>query len=666
MTPNIFAETLVLVSLMLIYFVVSHFSMEYACKLLKVNRSNENLFFKLFYNSLAFAILIVTLCAIISTKGKTIFILILPIAFIAYRCYSKKQSPVIIDNSGGIRKRLFFIIIPVITIATVVLSYYFALKFSMRNDVAHYSKTAECLINQGIENPYHHYNNENSILKGNLPYHYFEMWFGSAFFKLNNILSISLFSNYIFYIFFVFNLFRVIAIIGIFGLINKYIKFNFIYFVVVFLILIIDISAYCNWWNDAYVAESNFFERPNFIFYYLFFIPIFSSILNNDRVKLALWSCVFIIATITALPSVSGAMVLILIWSWYKIKSERPSNLKILLSYLAFILVIAVFYKIFGASKEAVHVESMSIKQMITKTLSLWKACVFMFTMLSVKIAVFCILIFALLWGRLSKSYTFNTLFKQLLFYCALLCLTGIGVFQLIPYLDNMYQFAFVGYCAVVLMLIIVLTIKLSVLPVIKKSVFVIIFLLAIVFGIKRNLFFDHILLADVNWGTNLKTNFMLQSDFSPKYIKALDENARLLENRNGASVIDEHDVLSDFAGLRHSATYQLGNYFAVFNNNVNLPLVSNPDGLYPDEDKSDKNKDFTKAFTFNTKTRFYKLYDKTKTYKENLSLYLKQNKIKYVFASKSVNPVLYFDTLSIINVIKDSNKGHQLIILND
>ncbi|MCF8422787.1 MAG: hypothetical protein K9H41_00440 [Bacteroidia bacterium] len=532
----------------------------------------------------------------------------------------------------------------------------------MRNDVAYYTKISECLIPQGTENLFHYYNNDNRLFNGISPYHYFEMWFSAIFFKINELFGIKIFSNYLLYIYFVSNLFRTIALIGIFGLISKYSKINVLSFIIVLPLLVIDISAFCNWGSDSYLPESNFFERPNFIYYYLFLIPIFHSLLNKNSTTLIIWSLFFILATITALPAISASLLLILAYIWFGNNKERKGVVKLFFYFFIFLLSLALFYKLFGVSKEALPIESMTFIQLVCKSISLWKPCVFMFAMILLKMIPFLILIFCLINDKFSKEIKLQNAFKQLLIYVFLLCLTGIGVFQLVPYLDNMYQFAFIGYCSVLLFLIIVLVIKINNLSGLIKYVVLVFMLIVDLFGYKRNLLFDHIILTEVNWKQNLKSNFLLQYGLSQKYINELASNATILESKNGASIIDEKDALSEFVGLRHSLTFQLGNYFMVFNNNVNLPLLSDPSKLYPDTDTLAK--DYYKAKKFNSKTLFFRNYNNSIPYLDNLNKYILSNNVQYIFASKSFNPAIYIDSSSIIKVINDSIKGHKLIMI--
>lgn len=655
-------ETLILVFGILAFILVSNLCMNGLWKVFKITNTENNLFLTTFYNSLLFSLLIVTMSSVIATKGKTIFIFNILI-LIAFYIFNNRSKNIEIQNSTNfkISNKTMYISVILLSIFSVITSYYFIIPFSLRNDVAHYTKIGECLINQGIENPYHYYNLENNIFVGNIPYHYFEMWFGSVMFKINSFLGNNVFSNYLLYMYFVFNLFRTIVLVGVFGLISKFVKFNWIYFLIILPFFIIEIAAYCNWGNDGYVAQSNFFKRPNFIFYYLFLIPIFDGILNKNRISMVVWSIVFILSTITALPAVFASIMCLLIYDWFKLKNERKQIVKIASCFLFSLVLIAVFYKLFGVSKEASTVETMGISEIISKTISLWKACVFMFTMLLFKISLFIIIIFLFIWNRLSKNTNLENIFLKLLIFVFLLCLTGIGLFQLVPYLDNMYQFAFIGYCAVFLLLMIVIAVKVLMLNTLKKIILVSTTILFVYFGYQRNIIFDHILLSEVNWNINLKTNFLLQHGLPEDYIQALETNSAQLKLSNGASIIGEEDAIEEFVGLRHSATYQLGNYLMVFNNNVNLPLLSNPDALYPDKDTTSK--DYYKAKNFNRKTLFYKNYNKSISYHQNLNNYTQEHDIKFVFASKNVNPYQFIDSLSIIKIVKDSNKGHQLIM---
>lgn len=649
-------QLLALVSIILIYTFISDVIMKWIWRVLKVQR-NENFFIELFYNVLLFTIIIVSITAIVATKGKTIFILA-PILFYFYYI-SVKSNDLKSQQTKAVRSSFSWIVVALISLLTTIISFYVILKFSIRNDVSFYTKISECLILQGKENLYHYYNNENLVFNGNVPYHYFEMWFGGLCFAIIKSLGISALSNYLIYIFFVFNLFRVIAVIGIFALIIKYVKLNYIHFVIVFLLLIIDVSAFCNWGNDSYVPESNFYERPNFIFYYLFLIPIFHSILIDKKDQLVIWSAFFIMTTITALPAVTGAIFLYLGYEWFKNKQLRKSIIKLLSCFVVFIFCYATFYKVLGVSKEASIVEPLSIAQIITKTLSIWKACVFMFCMLLFKVGIIILLSLVIILKTFSTKE--NQQFIKIIFYIFFLCFSSIVTFQLIPYLDNMYQFAFVGYCATFLMIMIVIAVNFQRLKGTKFYLSLILFILLTIYGLKRNLFFDHILIAKPNWHESIQTNFLLQNSFSKEYINEIKKFADYFKTSKGASLIDGKDALDEYLGLRQSLTFQLGNYLLAVSNNLHLPLLSDPAALYPDTDKSSKA--YLKAYNFNRLTLFYKEYKSDSSFLYNLKQYIIDNKIDYLVLSKSYDASTLMN-LKINKAIKDKNTGHQFLII--
>lgn len=622
-------------------------------------RVEDNPFLELFYNVLLVTLFIVCLTAIISTKGKTVFILCIPFLYLYF-----KSQRLNFDSVQENRKMVNWYLwstIGIVAIITVTLSFFIILKFSIRNDVAFYTKITETLIPQGIENPFHYYNAENPVFKGNVPYHYFEMWFGSLCFQIANLLGINGFSNYLIYIFFVFNLFRVLAIIGIIGLISNYVKVGAVQLIIVFLLLVIDVSAFCNWGNESYVAESNYFERPNFIFYYLFLIPIFHSVLTDNKEFLIIWAVIFIITTVTALPAIAGTVFLYVGYELVKNGLIRKNTIIHLAWLLSFVICFAAFYKLFGVSKEASLVEPMSLSQIIAKTLSIWKACIFMFSMLLFKVSI--IILISFLISRRVRVLNGNKQLKKLHYFTLLICFCGIGVFQMIPYLDNMYQFAFIGYCAVILMLMIVIAIKFNELKGAKFYIAFSVYILIIFIGLKRNLFFDHILVVKPQWTESIRTNFLIQNNLSIKYINEIQSETKYMQSHKGVSLIDGKDALGEFLGLRHSMTFQLGNYLMAISNNVHLPLVSDPSTLYPDPDRTSK--DYYKAYAFNKKTLFYNSYRTELIYKNNLLNYLTENGISYIIASKHLKPYDYIDSAMINNVIIDENKGHQFIKLS-
>lgn len=654
-------EFLLLVVMITVYLLVADLVTTFALQKLKLPLWQGNLFLGLFYRVLLFSFLLVTVFALVLSKGQTVFVFTIPLFYALFRSY-RQELPTELPVAGASDKWRVWGIVGLVSAITVLISYYFTLKFSIRNDTAHYVKIGEYMAAHGVENPYHYYNVENSVFKGISPYHYFEMWFGGIFFRLNALIGFTVFSNYLFYIYFVLNVFRVLIFVGIFGLLSRYTRFNVFYLLIPVPFFIIDLSAYSNWWIDSYVAESNFFKRPNFIFYYLFMIPVFDAILRGHRAQQVIWSLFFVVASITAVPAIAGSLLLKFAYDWFTQKEQRRAILKSTAWFLGFIVLIMLFYKVFGVGKEAATIEVMTVKEMVAKTLSLWKACVFMFVMLSVKIFLVIGLIYVLLMDRFSISFRFDGAFRQLLLYIGLLCFTGIALFQLVPYLDNMYQFAFIGYCSVMLMLVVVLVIKFSALkPGLKLYGFLLLTLAVLFAGYRRNLFFDQILLADVNWKEDSKTNFLLQHGLSYDYIKGLEAQAPALKAMNGASLIAGEDAVPEFVGLRHSVTFQLGNYLMAYQNNLHLPLLSDPAKLYPDTDTLSK--DYYKALNFNRKALFYRTYNDQLPYLDNFHRYLREHHIGYLFASRSVVPEAYVDSSNIATVIKDPNKGHQLII---
>ena len=629
-------------------------------KVIKINATNNNLFLSIFYNVLVFSLVIVTLISIIIARGKTVFLINVPLLYLLFMHYKRlKVHPHCAKDETG--KATVWLSVLALSAVTIVLSYYFSLKFSMRNDVAHYVKIAECLVKQGIENPYQYYNAENMIFNGMVPYHYFEIWLGGIIFKFNHIIHLDL-SNYICYIFVVYNLFRVLFFIGLFGLITKYLKFKWIYFLIVIPLMLLDISAFNMWWTQFYIAESNFFERPNFIFYYVFIISVFDAVLDQERRRLLIWVLISIICSITVLPAFGGALFVVFLLDFY-FNREKRNEIKVnFIYYCSIIIAILLMYKLFPISKEIKTIEDYSFSQILTKLSVIWKACVFMFVVLFIKIGLLIALIWILTRIILVRALKIKLPLNHLILFVLLINLCGIGAFQSVPFIDNMYQLAFVGYCAAITLAGFILALMIAKANFVQKMTFTTMYLLVVAYGINRNLFYDHTIVQHVNWECRLGNNFLMQYNLSESYIDQLKNNSSILSKQNGASMIDGKDALNEFLGLRYSAIYQLGFYLMVFINNVHLPLVSDPNMLYPDEDKSSK--DYYKAINFNKFTEFYSHYNSQLDYKANLMSYIKNKNIKFLFASKSFNSNVYFDSLQVSNVIKDTKKGHQLIML--
>lgn len=654
-------ETFLIILYMLAYLAISNFCMNKLWKVLKIKQVGQNEFLSVFYNTLLFSLMIVTLVAVIATKGKTVFIFAIPVLFLFFRSLNNTET-ISFANQNSNRTVWFSIVF--LSILIVIISYYFTLKFSMRNDIAHYVKISECLVSQGIENPYHYYNLENNAFNGLMPYHYFEMWFGGIFFRINKFFHFSALSNFMFYIYVVFNLFRVTFLIGLFGLINKYVKFSALYFLICIPIMMLDISAFCNWWVTTFIAESNFFERPNFIFYFILLVPIFDSLLNDDFERSLIWASIFVICTITALPAIAGSMVLLAVFKFYHEKDKRKPLFFNMVIFFVFIACVLLLYKLFPIAKEVKPIESYTLSQIISKTLLLWKASAYMFFVLFVKIGLFIFLAWGILQIKFIKALNISFALKRIFKFVLFVNIAGIAVFQLVPYMDNTYQMAFIGYCTTILLLGFTIAILVSVVSIKLKIGILAVYIAIIIFGINRNLFNDHTVCQENDWTCSLEKNFLLQYGLSSTYIDSLKVNSNDLAQRNGASIIDGKDAVKEFLGLRFSGIYQLGFYLMTYNNNVHLPLLSDPSFLYPDRDTLSK--DYYKAKNFNKLTKFYKNYDNSTGYKQNLNNYIAANEISYFFASTNFRPELYLDSSLIASRIQDSKKGHWLITLSN
>ena len=127
----------------------------------------RNLFFSIFWGS----IIIVSLTAIIRTGFSSVFLLtIIPTAFIIYQ---KPEFEII----SWRELRMQMVAVPLIFLFFTVLMIIAPYQSKVENDMPFYSKISEYLILNGIEDPYHYFNNSHLKEQGNSAYHYFELWF---------------------------------------------------------------------------------------------------------------------------------------------------------------------------------------------------------------------------------------------------------------------------------------------------------------------------------------------------------------------------------------------------------------------------------------------------------------------------------------------------------
>lgn len=617
------------------------------------NNKKDKVFFNFLNEVLVGLILIIFLYSIIVSGFKTINLIGL-ILIVSYVILNLKNITwtwnfsLNKDNLKVVLSSLFFILV------TTLISYLYPYKGQIDEDIVQYVNISRELNFSGIENIFTYFNSFKSI--GLMPYHYFEMWFGSILFKLNFFN----FSDAVVFRYCSYSILKSICLLGFLAFVEliKKIKIYDI-FIVVFLFLFNSL-LFTSIINDSYPLHTSVWLRPNLITYYLFLFPVFILFRYGYRKLSILFLFLIVIASTVTAPSVIPTFFTISILGYFFNKKNKSHAFKLSLLILFFSISVLFFYKIFGHSSEEVSKIS-SLADLYTYTLSIWKAIIFY--LLTIPLRTIGIIFPSLILLLFYKQDFLHILRKNLvpISFSILLFVFGLLFFQLTTFMDNTYQFVYIGYCSLTIITylflyqLILLTFKK---PINYKSSIVLFVLFFLnLWHVSKDFNFNifHKNLAELN---------LSRQGLSQKYIYEIDKYMSEKNSLKGAFAFGI-DTSYNYTNNSHEnphSTSQFGSYTYYLKSNLKLFPLSDPAKLFYG---LDENSFFYRRYK--VLTRLLPFYNKNNNlnYNERLKYNIDKEKINFIIVDSNFN----MDNLRgicIDDIFVDLNKGHQFVIFCD
>ncbi|MGZ3904415.1 MAG: hypothetical protein ACXVC6_12015 [Bacteroidia bacterium] len=609
-----------------------------------------------FFESVFGFILITTIVAIFTCGIYTIAIIMAVIlGFYYYKNRKKPFKPTVPVLPST---KMVALYLPLLSICCTLFSFIILFNSGIRADTVYYAHIAETFAEVKKEGAFHFFSGHDKVFDGTLPYHYMEMWLGAFFFK---VFSWTSYSNVILYKYAVYNALRLLVVIGLIAIAEKFKPVTLITVFIVLLLSVCDLTYFTNLIEDSFPSYTNMWIRVNFITYYIFGISILLSLNESEIDQSVFFFLSGVVASITTGPALlGGAGILLLFFVIFK-KEYRKRAFALIGIVAVFTVCVSAFYKLTGADAATLSGGMpMTLSYMIKTTLSIWKAIIrysvvlFAESVLILAVGLIPVLI-------LQKKETINVLKNSMLLigFTLAVSMAGILFFQLVPYMDNTYQFVFVGYVICYIMLIyFIFSAQKAADGTTKNLVFYAFCALFISVAFKYKQ-------ADLNLNLNNSTGIvdmnLINTGIGNETITTLKEEFNKNSGRIGASVIAEKDILTKNY-LRHILTSQIGFYISYLQNKTCIFLVNDPERLYTDRDSSFK--DYLKSQNFNKYTEFYKGYNNKISYPENIKKYIQKEKISYITLSPSYD-YHEFDFLNPRKYFVDKNTGVQFLMLN-
>ena len=315
--------------------------------------TSQNVIFDFFIRQLTVLSVIISLFAVLITKGKTVFLVFI-FAFI-YLLFKKKLSFKLPKEINKSNFKFFLLIIPIISIQ-------FLLQFDISSltpyipssDITQYASYAWSMVEFGSENKYETLNKlYPHLFSGIGPYHYYEIWFTSVLGFLSK-------ESYVFILQLIVYPYLIwLFILGIASVFEEYYsKVSLKHYFLCFLLLFIGpvyFSVYQFVFNDGDFLTSTVFTVPGFVKQtlcfsyfgqkhlpvYIFGILSFLFLIKKQYSNFILSGLLISICSFGTLPGVFGALGVL-----YLIKRElrTKSNFIIFcLIGLTFIVIIGLF-----------------------------------------------------------------------------------------------------------------------------------------------------------------------------------------------------------------------------------------------------------------------------------------------------------------------------------
>ncbi len=525
-----------------------------------------------FIGGLLILITIVSVYSIYYTKFVTIYIFVLPLSgflffsLLKYRSFKKTKSQL---------KEYAALITSVLT-ATVSI-YFIQLLFpypeSISNDILFYTKIAENLSLSGNENTFQHFNNQSEYFTGTFPYHYFELWISNMLFKIFPSVSTAVVLKYITY-----PLLKTASIWGLWSLLKDRNKQQLYLIPIIALITTLPLNQLTDLGGNSWSIITDIWIRPNFISYFLFLVPLLYFLIEEKYELLIAWLLFLPLVSTTTAPAVYSSLIVIVGFMRWKNLLTTNQAIKWIILIVISAIGIILFYSFTSANLSSAAAAPQGINSYFLTLQKLWKAILFMSITLSLRVAFFVAILIGSAYFIWQKKDNRKHSFFQFALIACLLSFTGIIVFQLVPTVDNTYQFPYVGYAALHLLTIYFLitifnseksrSFKLRVIVPVLIWITVYLFQTTDPFVFKSS--------STVNYNLSKK-------GYSQNAISRLTNFFNEHPNAQGAYYITPESLSTIPPKKRHALTFQPGNEISFLTNYGTLLPVTPDSVLYAD-----------------------------------------------------------------------------------
>jgi len=541
----------------------------------------------------------------------------------------------------------------VITFLGVAYTY----KGGIDDDIVLYVNIARELGFSGKENLFNYFNRFDEV--GTMPYHYLEMWLGALLFKLKWFGL----SNAIVFRYGCYGILRTLAITGFLALIESIKKIKIYDGLFAVLFILFNTLFITELFNPSWGIQTSLWLRPNMIIYYIFLFAFFTLVIYKNYSQALLIILLLTIASGPTSPAVYFALFTGLVFLCFinrKDKVQRLFYLKWLAVVIFFALSILLFYKITGV-KTVKYPQFESAEEILIYTKTIWKAIVgFLITLPLRAFAIIAIPLFLILLVFNKSSFLLLKNNASTIIFSLLLAGCGIFIFQLTTFMDNTYQFPYVGYAACYITSIYLFyhiinaaTSKpINILAIVTVGFFIILNSYHIKNDLKFN-FDEDSSLAELN---------LKRQKLSTEYIKGLSAYLKEKKDLTGGFIygMDDLSIIDEKSDEHPHSTAQLGSYVYFLNSDICLLPFTDPQKLYEGVDSSTF---FYRRYKSCTDILpFYKNTDGL-DYNSLLKKYLSENRVDFFITDKNFN-IGYLKDICIVNRIIDKNTGHQFIVL--
>ncbi len=455
-------------------------------------------------------------------------------------------------------------LLPLIYIIPIVIICYsmYAYPESINNDFKYYSKIAYQLPKNKYENFYHFYNTYANTFNGVTPYHYTELWLAAIFNLITNSLSVIALKNFSYPL--------IISFVA-FGFIINTTKNKILILILLLTLSIFPLGKYLSVVNIGWNIITDFWQRPNFIMYYLLLTLCYNSVMDKN------WKLFYLIISIgftfsfVLVPGTLVALIALNIYLKLFFKISWKQIVKNLYLPIFIALGLIILYKIYSPSINVTT--QFDLFQILLYNVSIWKAIIWSILVLLLQGAIIPVLFYFF-----QLKFNNNDELKLFGIFIIILLVIGVFMFQLLTQIDNAYQFAYFGYAAIGFVF---MALCISVLEKITFNNTIvnctIILVSVLIIYISPNKFTLPVLKNGIAEAHLINEN--MSTSFKNKFKKYL-----YLNTQAKGAFIYHSSVQNKYQPKdRHCLTKQIGSSIAYLTNNCNLPSITCYDILHQD-----------------------------------------------------------------------------------